>query len=97
MTTTIYGIPTIVKTYVGGEELRILLNAEIKPYEGLKDTLLVHFIILDRFKESFDSLCFHLQDRRTDWVQTSCSNWAVVPLGEIDKSIGRTILYIKGF
>ena len=98
MTTTITDIPTVVKKYYGQEELRILLNAEIRPNtNGVNNTLDVHFIIPDRFRESFDSLCFHLQDRSTDWFQTSCRNWAVVPLGEIDKSTGRTILYIKEF
>ena len=56
MTTTIFNIPTVVKKHWGDEELRIFLNAEIRPDETAKGTLHVHFIIPDRFKESFDSL-----------------------------------------
>lgn len=97
MTTTIFNIPTVVKKHWGDEELRIFLNAEIRPDETAKGTLHVHFIIPDRFKESFDSLCFHLKNYSTSWFQISCSNWAVVPIGELDREMRRTTLYIKSF
>ena len=97
MITTITNIPTVVKKHHGKEELRIYLSAEIRPHEGLKNTLDIHFIIPDRFRESFDSLCFHLQNDTTDWFQVSCSNWAVVRLGELDDRLGKTILYVKYF
>ena len=98
MITRITDIPTVVKKHVGSEEIRILLDAEIRPnINGLNNTLDIHFIIPDRFIESFDSLCFHIEGRLTDYFQTSIHNWPCVSLGEIDKNMGRTILYIKQF
>jgi hypothetical protein len=93
---TITNIPTVVKKHVGDEEMRIFLSAEIEPNIQQKSTK-IHFIIPDRFRESFDSLCFHLHSYSTDWFQISCSNWAVVPLDELDLGFGKTILYIKYF
>ena len=103
MNTTITNIPTVVKKYSSHEdgkkeEIHIFLDAEIRPnINGNPKLIDIHFNIPDRFKGAFKSLHFHLQDYNCAWYQTSCDNWPVTYLGELDTRLGQTTLYVNYF